>query len=60
MINVSEEKKTYRRQAVYMTKELDDSIWKMKMTPQYCRCSYAEIVRILIAEGLKTLDHNRH
>ena len=46
---------TYKRTAVGLTKELEKAILYLRKTEEYCRCSYSEIMRMLMQEGVKSL-----
>ena len=45
-----------KRISISMTDEQDAKVMELKRTEEYCRCSYAEIVRILIEAGLTALS----
>lgn len=48
-----------RRMSVSINEETDKKIIEMKKTDEYCRCSYSEIIRKLIEEGIKTIEANK-
>lgn len=47
--------KTYKRLSINLPPELDRVVLDLRKTEEYCRCSYVEIIRVLMAEGAKTL-----
>jgi len=47
--------KTYKRLSINLTEELDRYVLEMRGREEYVRCSYIEIIRILMAEGAKSL-----
>ena len=47
--------KTYKRRSINLPPELDRVVLDLRKTEEYCRCSYVEIIRVLMAEGAKTL-----
>lgn len=52
--------KTYKRLSINLPQELDRVVLDLRKTEKYCRCSYVEIVRVLMAEGAKALaDHHQ-
>lgn len=44
------------RRTVSLPEPLEDAIVSLRKTDAFCRCSYSEIVRKLITEGLKTVS----
>lgn len=51
--------KTFRRMSISLTPELDRAVLDLRKTEEYCRCSYVEIIRVLMAAGVKAMD-DRH
>lgn len=52
--------KTYKRHSINLPPELDRVVLDLRKTEEYCRCSYAEIIRVLMAEGAKAMaDHHQ-
>lgn len=48
-----------KRMSISINEEMDKKIIELKKTDQYCRCSYAEIVRQLIEAGIKATEADR-
>lgn len=46
---------TYKRLSINLTRELDQAAINLRMTEKYCRCSYVELIRILMTEGARAL-----
>ena len=46
---------TYKRVSLYLTPELDRAVLDFRKTEEYCRCSYAEIIRLMMAEGAQAM-----
>lgn len=46
---------TYKRASVYLTQELDRAVLDLRKTEEYCRCSYAEIIRLMMVEGAQAM-----
>lgn len=46
---------TYKRASVYLTKEMDRAVIELRKTEEYCRCSYAEIIRLMMMEGTQAM-----
>lgn len=44
-----------KRMAIDIPEELDQAVLELRMTREYCRCSYSEIVRTLMREGIKAM-----
>ena len=47
--------KTFRRMSISLTPELDRAVLDLRKTEEFCRCSYVEIIRILMAAGAKAM-----
>lgn len=47
--------KTFKRLSINLTEELDNYVMEMRKRKEYVRCSYVEIIRILMDEGAKAL-----
>lgn len=47
--------KTYKRLSINLPQELDRAVLDLRKTEEYCRCSYVEIIRVLMYEGAKSL-----
>ena len=47
--------KTFKRLSISLPAELDRAVLDLRKTEEYCRCSYVEIIRVLMSEGAKTL-----
>lgn len=51
---------TFKRLSINLPPELDRAVLDLRKTEEYCRCSYVEIIRVLMAEGAKALaDHHQ-
>lgn len=50
-----------RRVTISLPDEIDKAILSLRKDDKFARCSYAELVRILLERGLasKTAEHNR-
>lgn len=59
MSGVPKGNKTFKRFSLNLPEELDRVVLNLRMTEKYCRYSYGEIIRILMAEGAKVLA-DRH
>lgn len=46
---------TFKRLSVNLTPELDRAVLDLRKTEEFCRCSYVEIIRVLMAEGAKAM-----
>lgn len=42
-----------KRISISLPEEIDNQVIELKKTDMYCRCSYAEIVRMLLELGLR-------
>lgn len=51
-------KQTFKRLSVNLPPELDRAVLDLRKTEEYCRCSYVEIIRVLMAEGAKALSNH--
>ena len=52
---------TFKRLSISLTPELDRAVLDLRKTEEYCRCSYVEIIRVLMAEGAKAMaDHHQN
>jgi len=47
--------KTYKRLSINLTEELDYYVLELRKRKEYVRCSYVEIIRVLMTEGAKAL-----
>jgi len=47
--------KTYKRLSINLTEELDRYVLELRKQEKYVRCSYVEIIRVLMHEGAKSL-----
>lgn len=47
-----------RRMTLSLTPELDRAITELRKTEEFCRCSYAEIIRMLMTRGLERSTSN--
>lgn len=47
--------KTFKRMSINLTEELERSVLDLRMQEKYVRCTYIEIVRVLMTEGAKVL-----
>lgn len=47
-----------RRMAIDIPEELDRAVLDLRMTEEYCRCSYSEIVRTMMREGIKAMKNS--
>ena len=45
----------YKRLTIYLSEELDEAVLELRRTREYCRCSYAEIIRVMMTEGAKAI-----
>lgn len=45
----------YKRLSISLTEELDRCVLEMRKQEEYVRCSYVEIIRVLMTEGAKVL-----
>ncbi len=46
---------TFKRMSINLPEELDRVVLDMRMKEEYVRCSYVELIRILMYEGAKSL-----
>lgn len=44
---------TMKRMSVIIPADIDQELLRMKKSDQYSRCSYAELIRIILRRGLK-------
>ena len=51
--------KTYKRLSINLTEELDHYVLELRRREEYVRCSYVEIIRVLMEEGAKSLGVHR-
>lgn len=47
--------KTFKRLSINLTEELDRCVLDLRKREEYVRCSYVEIIRVLMSEGAKAL-----
>ncbi len=52
--------KTYKRMSISLPPDLDRAVLDLRKTEEYCRCSYVEIVRVLMKEGAKAMGKYPH
>lgn len=55
-MSTSNKTNTFKRLSVNLPPELDKAVLDLRKTDKYCRCSYADIIRILMAEGARVLS----
>lgn len=48
-------KKTFKRISISLPPELDRAVLDLRKTEEYCRCSYVEIIRVLMVKGAKAM-----
>lgn len=48
-----------KRMSISINEEMDQKIIALKKTDQYCRCSYAEIIRQLIKAGIEVIEADK-
>lgn len=48
-----------KRQSISLTPELEQAIFELRKTDEFCRCSVSEIMRILLLRGLKAEEQMR-
>lgn len=51
--------KTFKRLSINLPLELDRAVLDLRKTEEYCRCSYVEIVRVLMWAGVKAMADDR-
>lgn len=51
--------KTHKRLSINLTEELDRYVLELRKREEYVRCSYVEIIRVLMEEGAKSLGIHR-
>lgn len=47
---------TMKRMSVLIPPEVDEKILEMKKTDEFVRCSYAELIRLILRRGLEKDD----
>ncbi len=47
--------KAHKRLSINLTEELDRYVLELRKREEYVRCSYVEIIRVLMNEGAKSL-----
>lgn len=47
------------RKSVSLPAEVEEQVIKLRRRDEFCRCSYSEIVRRLITEGLRVVEAER-
>ena len=47
---------TMKRMSVLIPPEVDEKILEMKKTDEFVRCSYAELIRLILRRGLEKSD----
>lgn len=52
-------KNTFKRLSINLPPELDRAVLNLRMTEEFCRCSYVEIIRVMMTEGAKVLAARR-
>lgn len=50
---------TVKRISVSLPEQLEKTIIEMRRTEEYCRCSYAEIIRMLMEIGIKSIQDDK-
>lgn len=48
-----------KRMSISITEEMEQKIVEMRKTDEFCRCSYAEIIRQLIEAGVQSLEESK-
>ena len=48
--------KNFKRRTVSLPADLEKSLLNLRKTDGFCNCSYSEIIRTLIKEGLKVTE----
>jgi len=48
-----------KRMSISITEEMERKIVEMRKTDEFCRCSYAEIIRQLIEAGVQSLEESK-
>lgn len=59
-MSATNKNQTSKRLSINLPPELDRAVLDLRKTEEYCRCSYVEIIRVLMAEGAKALSDNHH
>ena len=58
-MSATNKNQTFKRLSINLSPELDRAVIDLRKTEEYCRCSYAEIIRVLMAEGAKALAEHQ-
>ena len=48
-----------KEMSISITEEMDRKIVEMRKTDEFCRCSYAEIIRQLFEAGVQSLEESK-
>lgn len=48
-----------KRMSISITEEMERKNVEMRKTDEFCRCSYAEIIRQLIEAGVQSLEESK-
>lgn len=48
--------KHQKRMSISLNEDMENKIVNLRKTDEYCRCSYSEIIRKLLEQGLKTIE----
>ena len=45
-----------KRMSISISEEMENKIVELRKTDEFCRCSYTEIIRRLLEEGVKVIE----
>lgn len=51
--------KHQKRMSISLNEEMENKIVELRKTDEYCRCSYSEIIRRLLEQGIKVIESDQ-
>lgn len=48
-----------KRMSISISEEMENKIVELRKTDEYCRCSYSEIIRRLLEQGIKVIEADK-
>lgn len=51
--------KNQKRMSISISEEMENKIVELRKTNEYCRCSYSEIIRRLLEQGIKVIEADK-
>lgn len=48
-----------KRMSISISEDMENKIVELRKTDEYCRCSYSEIIRKLLEQGIKVIEADK-